>query len=352
MKTKHGKGRGALTNPSNRFSTESYTPFEEDLEEPEPLPRTQFIPDSSHSVISWNDSPDLPYRAGLNPYRGCEHGCVYCFARPYHEYLGFSAGLDFESKILVKEDAPELLRRELESPGWVPQVIGMSGVTDPYQPIERRLHLTRRCLQVLAEFRNPVAIVTKNHLVARDMDILSQLAQYNAVFVNLSITSLDAQLARLLEPRTSSPVKRLEAIHRLAQAGIPVGVMVAPMIPGLTDHEIQRIVSAAVEAGARSAWHCIVRLPRSVDELFIEWLEMHFPQRKQKVLNRLREIHGGSLDSSRFYQRMEGEGKWAEQIHQVFNLACKKASLPPGRCGFDLSISAFRHPGPIQETLF
>ena len=352
MDNKPARGRGTWVNPPNRFGTESYAPFEEDLEELEPLPQTQFIKDSSKSVISWNDSPDLPYNAGLNPYRGCEHGCVYCYARPYHEFLGFSSGLDFETKILVKEDAPQLLRYELGSPGWIPQLIGMSGVTDPYQPIERRLALTRRCLQVLAEFRNPVSIVTKNHLVTRDIDILTSLAQYDAVVVNLSITTLDAELGRLLEPRTSSPAKRLEAIRVLTQSGIPAGVMVAPVIPGLTDHEIPGIVAAALQAGAQSAWHCVVRLPRSVGDLFTAWLETHFPFQKEKVLNRIREIRGGQLDDSRFHQRMEGEGEWAVQIRQVFELACKKAGLPAGKCGTGLSVSAFRHLGPTQEKFF
>ncbi len=352
MNTKHGKGRGARVNPPNRFESQCYTPFEEDREELDPLPRTQFIKDSSRSILSWNDSPDLPYNAGLNPYRGCEHGCVYCYARPYHEFLGFSSGLDFETKILVKEDAPELLRRHLESPGWIPQVIGMCGVTDPYQPIERKLNLTRGCLQVLVEFRNPVSIVTKNFLVTRDIDILLSLARHKAVLVNLSITTLDPQLARILEPRTSSPQKRLEAIRLLAQAGVPVGVMAAPVIPGLTDHEIHEIVILAAEAGASTAWHCVVRLPRSVGELFTSWLEDHYPNRKEKVLNRIREIRGGQLDDSRFHRRMEGEGQWARQIRQVFELACKKAGFPPGRCGTDLSVSAFRRPGPDQGRLF
>jgi len=352
MDNKPVKGRGSWVNPPNRFGTESYAPVEEDLEDLEPLPRTQFIKDSSRSIISWNDSPDLPYNAGLNPYRGCEHGCTYCYARPYHEYLGFSSGLDFETKILVKEDAPMLLREELQSPRWVPQVIAMSGVTDPYQPIERRLALTRKCLQVLTEFRNPVAIVTKNHLVTRDIDYLSTLARYKAVAVNLSMTTLDTQLARTLEPRTSSPAKRLEAIYKLTQSGIPVGVMVAPVIPGLTDHEVPALVAAAAEAGAKSAWHCVVRLPRAVGDLFTAWLETYYPLHKEKVLNRIREIRGGQLDDSQFHRRMEGEGKWAGQIRQIFEIACRKAGFPSGRCGTDLSVAAFSQSGPQQKRFF
>lgn len=349
---RRGKGRGAHSNPPDRFSPQSYSPFEEDLEELEPLPRTEFIEDSSRSVLSWNESPDLPFDVAINPYRGCEHGCAYCYARPYHEYLGMSAGLDFETKILVKKNAAKLLRRELESPRWVPQVIAMSGVTDPYQPIERKLELTRGCLEVLAEFRNPVAIVTKNHLVTRDIDLISRLVTHQAAFVNLSITTLDPQLARVLEPRTSSPNKRLEAIHLLTQAGIPVGVMVAPVIPGLTDHEIPRIIAAATRAGAKTAWHCLMRLPGAVSEIFTSWLERNVPTRMDKVLNRLRESRGGQLDDSRFHTRLEGEGQWADQIHRIFVLACRRAGLAPRRGGYELSTQAFRHSGPDQQTLF
>lgn len=273
-----------------------------------------------------------------------------CYARPTHEYLGFSAGLDFESKILVKEDAPELLQRELSSPRWKPQVLAMSGVTDPYQPIERRLQLTRRCLQVLAEFRNPVVIITKNHLVTRDVDLLKELARYNAARVFLSITTLDGSLSRVMEPRASHPTRRLAAIEALSQAGVPTGVLVAPVIPGLTDHELPSIIAAAAQAGARSASYVTVRLPHGVGPLFEEWLSQHFPARKDKVLSRIRAIRGGKLNDPRFSSRMRGEGIFAEQIEALFALACRKAGID-GR-GPTLSTAAFRIPANAQLSLF
>ena len=234
------------------------------------------------SIITRNTSPDVGFETSLNPYRGCEHGCIYCYARPTHEYLGFSAGLDFESKIMVKTNAPELLRAELESPRWQPQTLVLSGVTDPYQPVERKLRITRGCLEVLAKFRNPVAIITKNHLVTRDIDILRELAACNAVAVNVSVTSLDPTLQRVLEPRTTSPQGRLDAIEQLRAANIPVGVMVAPIIPGLTDHEVPKILDACAKAGAQFAGYTIIRLPWAVAPLFEHWLEEHFPDRKEK----------------------------------------------------------------------
>src|SRR3989454_11716100 len=244
MSAEKRRGRGAASNPANRFETLSYHSF--DWDEPEdPAPQTLFLKDDTRTIINYNDSPDVGFSASINPYRGCEHGCIYCFARPNHEYLGFSAGLDFETKILVKENAPALLRRELMSPKWEPQVIAVSGVTDAYQPIERKLQLTRRCLEVLAEFRNPVVIVTKNQLVTRDIDVLKELASFKAAAVCVSVTTLDAELARVMEPRTSTPANRLEAIHSLAEAGVPVRGLVAPIIPGLTDHEIPSIIRAA-----------------------------------------------------------------------------------------------------------
>ena len=250
--------------------------------------RTEYLPDHSRSIIAENDSPDVGFEASLNPYRGCEHGCIYCYARPTHEFLGYSAGLDFETKILVKHDAPGLLRKELASPRWRPRALGLSGVTDPYQPIERKLELTRRCLAVLAEFRQAVSIITKNRLVTRDIDILKDLAAHRAGGVFMSITSLDPELIGRLEPRTSRPSGRLEAIAALADAGIPVGVMVAPVIPGLTEHEMPAILKAAADAGAQSAGYILVRLPMAVSGLFQDWLETHFPDRKDKVLGRIR----------------------------------------------------------------
>jgi len=252
-------GRGTAENPPNRFEKLVYVRDPESIDPEEPSPKTQFLRDVSKSLISYNDSPDVGFEASINPYRGCEHGCIYCYARPYHEYLGFSSGLDFETKILVKENAPKLLRDELASKRWQPKVLAISGVTDPYQPIERKLQLTRQCLEVLAEFRNPVIIITKNQLVARDVDLLKELASFDAAAVCVSVTTLDAELARVMEPRTSTPANRLEAIQTLAQAGVPVRVLVAPIIPGLTDHETPGIIKAAAKAGASHAGYVVVR---------------------------------------------------------------------------------------------
>jgi DNA repair photolyase len=342
--------RGAAENPANRFEKIHLEPDSDWNPYDDPLPRTQFFKDHSQTVISRNDSPDLDFQASLNPYRGCEHGCIYCYARPFHEYLGFSAGLDFESKIMVKEDAPELLRQELSSPKWQPQVIFMSGVTDCYQPVERKLKLTRRCLEVLAEFRNPVFIVTKNRLVTRDVDLLAELARHHAVSVWLSITTLDSELRKVMEPRTSPPAARLAAIRKLASAGISTGVNVAPMIPGLTDHEMPAILKAAAEAGATSAGYTVVRLPYGVAPLFEKWLETHFPDRKEKVLNRLRAMHGGKLYDAQWGKRFGGEGIFAEQISQMFKVARRKAGIADDED--ELSTAAFHRPGGAQLSLF
>ncbi|MDQ4003735.1 MAG: PA0069 family radical SAM protein, partial [Actinomycetota bacterium] len=257
-------GRGAAGNPKNRFEKIEVKrdPAEQGAEEPRP--ETVYFRDFSRSIVARNDSSDIGFDASINPYRGCSHGCSYCYARPTHEYLGLSAGLDFESRILVKEDAPELLRKQLSSPRWKPQVLSMSGVTDCYQPVEKKLRLTRRCLEVLAELRNPVTIVTKNHLVTRDIDLLSELAHHNAAAVAVSLTTLDDDLRRVMEPRTARPTRRLAAIEKLAEAGVPVGVMTAPVIPGLNDHELPDLISTAAEAGAGFAAYTPVRLPCAV----------------------------------------------------------------------------------------
>lgn len=275
--------------------------------------------------------------------------CIYCYARIGHEYLGFSAGLDFETKIVVKADAPELLRRELAASRYKPDLLAISGVTDCYQPIERKLELTRRCLQVCAEFRNPVGIVTKNHLVTRDIDLLRELAGHRAAMVMLSITTLDPDLTRIMEPRTSTPKRRLAAIEALAGAGIPAGVMVAPVIPGLTDHEIPAILSAAAAAGAQFAGFTPVRLPLGVAGLFEDWLARHFADRKEKVLNRIRSMREGKLNNPRFGARMAGSGPFAEQIRALFQVAARRAGLD--RPGPTLSTTAFRRVDD-QLTLF
>jgi DNA repair photolyase len=273
-----------------------------------------------------------------------------CYARPGHEYLGLSSGLDFESQIFVKEDAPELLRKELSSPRWVPQAVSISGVTDPYQPVERRLHLTRRCLEVFAEFRNPVGIVTKSALVSRDRDVLGELARYQAANVFLSITTLDPELARVMEPRAASPAARLRTVRELTDAGIPVGVLVAPVIPGLTDHEAPAILKAAAEAGARTAGYVTLRLPFAVKDLFADWLGRHFPERKERVLGRLREARGGKLNDSRFGRRMRGEGDWADVFSRMFKLHRDRAGMTGH--GMDLSVGHFTTGRPRQGRLF
>ncbi len=305
---------------------------------------TTYLRDGSRSLITRNDSPDIPFTFSLNPYRGCEHGCIYCYARPTHEYLGFSAGLDFESRILVKEDAPLLLRRELASPRWRPETLMMSGVTDCYQPIERRLRITRGCLEVLAEARHPVSVITKNELVTRDLDLFAELARHQAVRVALSITTLDGDLARRLEPRASHPRDRLKAVSRLAAAGVPVSVMVAPIVPAITDHEVPRILEAAAAAGARAAGYTVMRLPGAVAGLFEEWLGRHFPDRRDKVLHRIRGLRGGRLNDPRFGSRMRGEGIFADQLRALFTTARRRHGLDQPLP--DLSAAAFRRPAP------
>ncbi|HEU4464677.1 MAG TPA: PA0069 family radical SAM protein, partial [Gemmatimonadota bacterium] len=307
------QGRGTALNPKNRFH-EIEVERDEWVEADDPAPRTRFYRDPTRTIIATNDSPDVGFEASINPYRGCENGCVYCFARPFHEYLDLSPGLDFETKIFVKEDAPELLRKELSARSWQPRFVLMSGVTDPYQPVERRLEITRRCLEVLAEFRNPVGVITKSDLVTRDIDVLSDMARHNLVSATLSITTLSKELKRVMEPRAALPEKRLEAIRRLSEAGIPVGVNVAPVIPGLTDHEMPEILERAAEAGAVSAAWIMLRLPHAVKDLFADWLERHFPDRKEKVLNRLRDLRGGVLYDARWGARMRGDGPFAEQV--------------------------------------
>src|SRR5262245_17264885 len=327
------RGRGASWSPANRLEKLHVDLNDLDVVDTDPgtgeRPRraTQYFCDATKSVITRNNSPDVGFETSLNPYRGCEHGCIYCYARPTHEYLGFSAGLDFESKIMVKTNAPELLRAELESPRWQPQTLVLSGVTDPYQPVERMLRITRGCLEVLAKFRNPVAIITKNRLVTRDIDILSNLAAFNAVAVNISVTSLDSNLQRVLEPRTSSPQARLDAVSQLRNAGIPIGVMVAPIIPGLTDHEVPKILDACAKAGAQFAGYTIVRLPWAVAPLFEHWLEEHFPDRKEKILRRIRHLRRNRLNNSQWHTRMTGEGIFADQIASLFKVGCHRAGI-------------------------
>ena len=343
-------GRGATINPTNRFERLAYDPEPDAPLEDYPAPRTEFYLDETRSIIATNDSPDVGFDASINPYRGCEHGCIYCFARPFQEYLGFSAGLDFETKILVKQRAPELLRVELASPTWRPQVLGFSGVTDAYQPVERRLEITRRCLQVLVEFRNPVAIITKSRLVARDADLLAELARHQAACVNLSVTTLDPALAEVMEPRATRPEGRIAAIAALSAAEVPVSVLVAPVIPGLNDHEIPAILQAAQESGARAAAYTMLRLPLTVAPVFQEWLERCLPGLKEKVLGRIRRMRGGKLNSTRFGDRMRGKGEMAEQIARLFQVFARRHGLDGGMPPLDCS--RFRPPRPASGQLW
>lgn len=344
------KGRGAAENPAHRFTTISLE-RDPDWNEDDPAPQTQILRDEARSILVRNSSPDVPFEYGINPYRGCEHGCIYCYARPSHEYFGLSAGVDFESKILVKEHAPQMLARELSRPGWKPQVIALSGNTDAYQPLERRLKITRGCLEVLRDFRNPVAIITKNALITRDLDLLRDLNKYDAVAVMISVTTLDGSLTRILEPRTSQPAKRLQAIRSLAEAGIPVGVMVAPVIPGITDHETAAILEAAAAHGATRAGYVNLRLPLSVAPLLEAWLEEHYPDRKNKVLNRVRSMHAGKLNVNNFGARMRGKGAYADLYSQQFKILCERFGLNK-QTDKTLSNAHFRRFDPTQNELW
>ncbi len=343
-------GRGTTLNPANRYESLHVETDPEDAGgEGDSAEPTHFYRDTSRSVLAENASPDVGFRFSVNPYRGCEHGCAYCYARPSHEYLGFSAGLDFERRIMVKDDAPELLRATLRSRRWQPEVVALSGNTDCYQPVERRLGLTRRCVEVFLEFKNPVAVITKSALVARDADLYAALAADHAAHVMCSITTLDAELARRLEPRAASPERRLAAVRALTEAGVPVGVMVAPVIPGLTDAEIPRILAAAAEAGARSASWTLLRLAKPLDEIFTNWLAEHYPDRQARVLHRIRETRDGRISDSQFGRRMRGTGAYAEQIAALFAVAARKHGLdqplPP------LSTAAFRRPPAVGDQM-
>jgi DNA repair photolyase len=351
------RGRGASENPANRFEPLHVAWDSEEEGEFADAPQTEYLIDHSRTALAKNDSPDVPFDFSLNPYRGCEHGCIYCYARPMHEYLGLSAGLDFETKIFVKPDAPALLRRALSSPKWKPQVIAMSGATDCYQPVERQLGITRRCLEVMHAFRNPCGIVTKRDLVTRDIDILGEMARQGLVHVYVSVTTLKPELSRIMEPRASGPAKRLEAIRKLAAAGVPVGVMVAPVIPALNDEEIPAILKAVGEAGARSARFIMVRLPHGVAPLFEGWLARHFPDRREKVLHRIREMRGGNLNDPRFKSRMRGEGIHAEQIRSLFEMCARRvgleSELPPVRSDlFRRPEEGQRHGRNVQLSMF
>jgi DNA repair photolyase len=289
--------------------------------------QTTFYRDHTKTILSKNDSPDIGFTYSINPYRGCEHGCIYCYARPTHEYLGFSSGIDFETKIMVKPDAPELLEEAFSKKSYVPQTIAFSGNTDCYQPAERKFQITRKCLEVFLKFRNPIAMITKNALIQRDIDILSEMAKLHLVKVVISITSLDKELIRQMEPRTSTPKRRLETVKALAENGINVGVNVAPIVPAINDNEIPAILKAASEHGAYTAGFVIMRLPYQNKDLFLEWVERTFPGRANKIINRIKSLRDGMLYKSEWGTRMTGEGKWADTVHDIFNINCQKYGL-------------------------
>jgi len=352
------KGRGALSNETSRYDTEKRIRTTDGWEtevaasaEDDELPplRTILTRDATRTIIARNNSPDIGFDRSINPYRGCEHGCIYCFARPTHAYLGLSPGLDFETKILFKPEAAKLLTAELAAPKYKPAVMAMGTNTDPYQPVERDLKVTRQILRVLSDFNHPVGIVTKNHLVTRDIDILADMARRNLAEVFLSVTTLDKDLARAMEPRASAPHRRLDAIRALATAGIPAGVMTAPMIPGLNDHEMEAILDAAVDAGATRAGYVPLRLPLEIKELFEEWLKTHRPDRAERVLSLIRQMRGGKLYDAEFGSRMRGEGPLAILLSQRFAAAVKRLGL--NRIGVRLDTSAFHVPESARTAL-
>lgn len=342
---------GSEIDPHNRFQRVQV--HLDDDPDPEPLARkVEYLYDDSKSIVAKNNSPDLPFGHSINPYRGCAHGCSYCYARPTHEYLGLNAGLDFETKIIVKKNAPHLFRRFLSNKTWQPQPIAISGVTDCYQPAERHFKLTRGCLEIALEARQPIGIVTKNALIERDIEILTQMASMDLVHVFLSITTLDAKLAREMEPRTSTPAARLRAMETLANAKIPVGVMVAPIIPGLNDDQIPTILKSASDAGARTVGHVLLRLPLTVAPVFHEWLQRTQPLKADRVMSRIRKTRDGQINQSTFGTRMRGSGEIAEQIHSMIGVFKRKYGMdqpmPPYNC------NQFRRPenGDSQPWLF
>lgn len=326
-------GRGTGLTPGNRFTGRElqidaeYLEYDEAAQRALHRPRTRYFEDSSQSVISENDSPDIPFRYSLNPYRGCLHGCSYCYARPTHEFLGLNAGLDFETTIFVKQNAATLFRTWLCRAKYEPDRVMLSGVTDCYQPVERALRITRQCLQVAQEASQAVSIITKNKLITRDIDILSELATRGLCSVAMSINSLDQALTKLMEPACSAPLSRLDAIRQLAEAGIPVHVMVAPVIPGLNDHEIPAVLAQVAEAGAQSASYIMLRLPLAVEEIFTDWLTNRRPDKLDVVLSRLRSVRNGQLNSAKFGERMSGSGPMADQIKQLFEVTAKRHGL-------------------------
>jgi DNA repair photolyase len=345
------RGRGSLSNATGRYEPQARVAFDDGWQGLEDLPpfKTTVTADSTRKIITRNDSPDISFDRSINPYRGCEHGCVYCFARPTHAYLGLSPGLDFESKLFMKPNAPELLERELSAPGYVPKVIAIGTNTDPYQPIERRYKIMRRILEVLDSAGHPVGIVTKSALVLRDLDILARMAKRDLVKVALSVTTLDAKLARTMEPRAATPPRRLDTLRQLVKAGVPATVMVAPVIPALNDDEIERILEAVAAAGVRHAGYVLLRLPLEVRDLFREWLMTNFPDRYRHVFKLIRDMRGGKDYDSTFGQRQTGTGPIAWMIGRRFEVACEKLGLNVAK--HKITIEHFRPPRPGAKQL-
>ena len=347
------RGRGALSNREGRFEAEQSEWFDDGWgtadEELAPL-RTQLIRDKSRTVLSSNVSPDIGFNRSLNPYRGCEHGCVYCYARPTHAYLGLSPGLDFETKIFIKPDAPALLRKELSRPSYQPEPIAFGANTDPYQPAEKQLKITRELLKVTLDFRQPVIVITKSALVVRDMDILSEMAGHGLIKVVLSVTTLDRKLARRMEPRAATPAKRLAAIAALHRGGVPVGALNAPIVPAINDHEIEDLVQACAEAGAESAGYVLLRLPLELKGLWREWLQRHYPDRVERVMRHIREARGGRMYDSSFGQRMVGSGPYAEMIARRHRLAVRRHGLDRHETALD--VTHFRRPADPTARQF
>jgi len=343
------KGRGAADNPQGRFETlaRSHEPGAESPSRPQTVVTLQ----QARSIIARNDSPDLPFTRSINPYQGCEHGCIYCYARPSHAYLGLSPGLEFETRLFAKENAADLLRRELSLPGYRCELIALGANTDPYQPIEREHRITRSILEVLWEFRNPVGIVTKGSLIERDLDLLERMAREGLAQVLVSIGSLDGEIARTLEPRAAAPYRRVETVRRLSERGVPCGTLVAPIIPFLNDKDMEAVLEAVSEAGARMAGYTLLRLPWEVKDLFKDWLERHYPLKAKHVMARIRDMRGGRDNDPRFGSRMKGEGQFAELLAKRFEIACKRLGLNAGGRK-RLDTTKFRRPDPSQGKLF
>jgi DNA repair photolyase len=353
------KGRGAVSNLQGRYEVNAREEVDDgwgdggaEPDAPAPLCRTVVTDEVAKSILSRNTSPDIPFNVSLNPYRGCEHGCIYCFARPTHSYLGLSPGLDFETRLYAKVNAAELLRRELAKPAYVPEHIAIGVNTDAYQPCERERRLTRQVLEVLSECRHAVGLVTKSSLIERDIDLLAPMAAQHLACAAITITTLDPAIARTLEPRAAAPARRLRTIETLARAGIPVSVSVAPIIPLVTEPEIEKILEAARDAGAVGAHYVVLRLPWEVNPLFQQWLQAHFPDRAQRVMNRVRDLRGGKEYDSDFSKRMHGEGIWADLIHQRFTKAVERLGMSGLRSRFDkLDVTQFRRPLVVPPSI-